>query len=422
MVTADKLRSSATINLSRLVAFRNLVLAAQIIALTFLVYGIGLSLPIPALAVIIIAYGILNGLTWLRLRRAAPATDMELFVQLLADVVVLTVLLYLTGGSTNPFVSLFLLPLTLAAAALPGAYTWAMAAVTAVCYSLLMVFYIPLPHRHGNDFNLHVLGMWSGFMLSAGLIAFFAVRMNTTLRRRDQALAQAREQALRDERLVALGTLAAGAAHEMGTPLATMAIVTKELANDYADTPELTARLTLVRRQIDRCKAILSSMADAAGQARADAGRARPLDLYLGELIADWRDTRPAVHVQYEGHGTQAPPRIIADQTVSQAIVNILNNAADASPHEVEIAARWNMRELTLEVCDRGPGLDANVEARAGELFFSTKEPGQGLGLGLFLAQATLSRLGGSVHLYNRPGGGACTRIELPLTQLVITP
>src|SRR3569833_1451165 len=138
-----------------------------------------------------------NQATVLRLwRHATRVTEQELFLHLLSDVLILTALLHFTGGSTNPFVSLFLVPLTLAAAALTGRYTWAVAAAAVCCYSLLMVWYVPLPHQHGDNFTLHVLGMWFGFVLSAVLISYFAVKMNATLRARELALASAREERL----------------------------------------------------------------------------------------------------------------------------------------------------------------------------------------------------------------------------------
>ena len=175
----------------------------------------------------------------MRLRRKLPVSSVEFFAQLMVDVFALTALLYFSGGSTNPFISLYLLPLTIAAAALPWAYTWVMAAITISCYTLLLFYYVPLPHdheEHNSEFNLHVSGMWLAFVLSTVLIAWFVVKMGISIRERDKDLASAREQALRNEQLIALGTLAAGAAHELGTPLATMAIVSGELQDEYTVT------------------------------------------------------------------------------------------------------------------------------------------------------------------------------------------
>jgi two-component system, sensor histidine kinase RegB len=293
--------------------------------------------------------------------------------------------------------------------------------VTVACYSLLMFFYVPLPHshmQHESDFGLHVLGMWLGYMLSAALIAWFAVRMGETRRSRDRLLARMREDELRNERIVALGTLAAGAAHELGTPLSTMAILAKEMEQDAGATPAARENLRVLRGQIDRCKSILSTLSASAGQSRAEGGGRMPLEDYLADIVERWRAARHGVSVRQRFEGPRPSPEIAAERTLSQAIVNILNNAADASPDSVEIAGRWNEREVVLEICDRGEGLAPAAVEAAGQPFFTTKAPGQGLGLGLFLAHAALRRLGGTVRLYNREGGGVCTRLELPLAGL----
>ena len=412
--------SPAAINLRRLVVYRYLVLAALIIGVSVAVVR-ALPLPFWQLTVVIVIYAVLNLITWLRLRWLDRSVgEQELFLHLLSDVFILAALLYFTGGSTNPFVSLFLLPLTLAAASLPGRYTWVVAAAAIFCYSMLMKWYFPLPHQDGGNFNVHVLGMWFGFVLSAILISYFAVKMGATLRERERALALARENSLRDERIVALGTLAAGAAHELGTPLATMAVLAKDLESECAATPGLAEPLQVLRGQITRCKAILSQLAISTGQTRAEAGRDQALDNYLKETLENWQKGRPSTTIRPIWDGTLPPPRIIADQTLTHAITNILNNAADASERDVEVAGHWNENELRLEVCDRGEGLDAKAISHAGEPFFTTKPPGQGLGLGLFLAQSTITRLGGKVELFNRQGGGACARIVLPLHGLSV--
>ena len=412
--------SSAAINLQRLVAYRYLVLAGLVIGVAVAIFR-KFTLPFGPLLVVIAIFAALNLVTWLRLRwLERPVSEQELFLHLFSDVLILAALLYFTGGSTNPFVSLFLLPLTLAAAALPGRYTWAIAVSALLCYSLLMVWYFPLPHRHGINFNMHVVGMWFGFVLSAILISYFAVKMSATLRERERALAQAREDALRDERLVALGTMAAGAAHELGTPLATMAVLAKDLESECVATPDLAEPFQVLRSQIARCKEILSQLAISAGQMRAEGGRDQALDQYLLRIVEQWQNGRPAVVVRRNWEGTQPPPRIIADQTLTQAITNILNNAADASEQAVEVSGHWDERELRLEICDRGDGVSAAAASHAGEPFFTTKPPGQGLGLGLFLAQSTIKRLGGSLDLFNRREGGACTRIVLPLLGLTM--
>lgn len=381
------------------------------------------SLPFVAIALVIAIFVVLNVLTLLRLRYLRqPVTDHELFLHLFSDVIILAALFYFTGGSTNPFVSLFLVPLVLAAASLPARYTWAIAVAALSSYSLLMMWYIPLPHQHGENFNQHVLGMWFGFLLSATLISYFAVKMSATLREREQALAQAREDALRDDRLVALGTLAAGAAHELGTPLATMAVLVKDLEMECGASPALAKPLSVLRSQITRCKDILAKLAVTAGQSRAESGRTYALDQYLEQIAAGWQSSRPGVELQRHWEGVRPVPQVVVDQTLTHAITNILNNAADASERFVEIKGNWSHDELILDVCDRGAGLSEAVIAHAGEPFFTTKPPGMGMGLGLFLAQSAVQRLGGTMQLSNRTGGGACVRVTLPLSSLLLQP
>jgi len=412
---------SAATNLRRLIALRSIALAGQFLAVWVPPTFLGVTLPLRPLVSIIAAMAVVNLLTWWRMRRSWPVRDNELFAQLVLDVMALTGLLYFSGGSTNPFAIFYLLPLALAAAALPAAYVWALATLMVACDSLLAFFYVPLPDSHApseKDFALHVLGMWLGLVLSAALIAWFAVRMAETRRSRDRLQARMREDELRNERIVALGTLAAGAAHELGTPLSTMAILAKEIEQDAGATPAARENLRVLREQIGRCKSILSTLSVSAGHARAEGGGRMPLENYLADVVERWRVTRHGVSVQKHFEGPRPSPEIMAEQTLSQAIANILNNAADASPDNVEIAGHWNERELTLEICDRGEGLAPDAAQRAGQPFFTTKAPGQGHGLGLFLAHAVVQRLGGTVRLYNREGRGVCTRLELPLSGL----
>jgi len=364
-------------------------------------------------------------------------SDADLVGHLLLVIGVLTGLLYFSGGSTNPFVTLYLIPLSIAAAMLPAAYTWAVAGVTLVCYTFLLFVYLPLPQGPGSfallatlfpgglpgslpgehdahgaqaDFNLHVLGMWFNFALSAVLIAWFVARMAQSLRERDQRLAAAREEALRNEQLVALGTLAAGAAHELGTPLSTMAVLAKELERDHAGDSALVEDLRLLRAQTERCKAILTNLT-----ARAEVETHIPCEDYLRQLVEQWQLLRPQIEASSHFAGPQPAPELTVERTLDQALLNLLNNAADVSPQGIEFDGRWDVAQLTLEIRDRGPGISTEVAARVGEAFFTTKGPGGGLGIGLFLANATIERFGGTVNLFNREGGGACVRVTLPL-------
>lgn len=254
--------------LKYLLLLRSLVIAGQLIALAIIHWGIGLAVPwVPVLGVLG-ALVALTALSWQRARHAPAIRQREFVAQLLADIAALTVLVYFTGGSVNPFISLFLLPIVFAAAAMPPAYTVLIAVAAVICYTLLMFFHVPLieGHLHTGGFDLHLWGMWYGFVISAAGVAAFVARIARTAREQDQALARAREQALRAERVVALGTLAAGTAHELGTPLATMAALAKDLELDLRDNPALSRNLGLLRTQIQRCKAILAQLAADAGE------------------------------------------------------------------------------------------------------------------------------------------------------------
>lgn len=409
-------------NLRRLVALRYIVIAGQALALFGASRVSDWAIQVVPVALTLVVFALVNLLTHIRLRHTPTVTNPELFGQLLVDVAALTAVLYFTGGSANPFVSLYLLPLIVAATLLPPAFTWSMAALTAACYTALMFFNMPLtPHHAGADniFGMHILGMWFTFVLSAGLIAHFAVRMARSLRERDRLLAAAREESLRNERIVALGTLAAGAAHELGTPLNTMALVAEELASCCAEDPAAAGGISELSLQIANCKRIITELLASAGRARSETGSVRPVTAFFEDITAKWRLLRPSADLQLRWAGDLSQARILAEPTLSQAIVNLLNNAADVSAREcaVELLVRRDLNTVVIEICDRGPGLTPDAMRSAGQLFFTTKSPAHGLGLGLFLANATIDRFGGTMRLCNRDGGGACTRVVLPLME-----
>jgi two-component system sensor histidine kinase RegB len=262
-------------------------------------------------------------------------------------------------------------------------------------------------------FNLHILGMWLGFVLSATIIAWFVVQMAQAVRQRDETLSRVREEILRNERIVALGTQAAGAAHELGTPLSTMAVVIGELRHDAASIQtSLGDNLTILDEQVKNCKRILDKfMANAQDS---DVFLARAVDALMADVLDEWKLLRPAAQYHYRCSGVQPVPFINADVTLRAALMNLLNNAADASPQPIEIDARWDSLFFTLEIRDQGAGLSDEAALKAGSAFFTTKKEGRGLGL--LLANATIERMGGTARLFNREEGGATTVLALPIT------
>lgn len=423
---------SARLNLKWLFFLRNFLIAGEALLLVITVYLVSYPVPERLLWAILSIAMIVNSLTWYRLNHSHPVTELELFTHLVFDVLGITATLYCTGGASNPFSWVFILPLFITATVLPSLYTWYILGLTSVCYTLLIGYNIPLPTpvkevyaqnlpkiivdlQTENTVDLHMFAVWFGFLLIAGIVAYFVIEMTNTLRKRDKRLAEIREQALRDERVVALGTLAAGAAHEMGTPLGTMAILTHDLEQEFSKQgfTDLHAKMQILREQIERCKKALSVMSASAGEIRAESGHLVPLKEYLEDVILQWRDQRIETNLEYILKDSDISPALVADRTLTQALINILNNAAEASPDWVGLQATWDDSEIVIEIRDKGPGIAPTVVASARKNPIVSKK--QGLGVGLFLAHSTIDRLGGSLNMFNLPQSGTCSRITLPL-------
>mgnify|MGYP000253332751 CR=1 FL=1 len=256
--------------------------------------------------------------------------------------------------------------------------------------------------------------MWLAFVVSAAVISYFVVGMRRNLRSKDKALSAAREQHLRDEQLVVLGTLAASTAHELGTPLGTMALLGEEL-KETIDDPQAQQLLQTMKEQITRCKDALATLSASAGGVPLTSGKILPVNEFLDDVLEEWQQTRPSVQLQTNWQGPEAAPGILADRSLSQALCNILDNAADASPDDVEWQASWDINNLNMEINDRGTGLSNEAEQLIGTRPYSEK--GTGRDLGLFPAHSIITRFAGEVRLHNRDGGGVTTRIRLPLSK-----
>lgn len=421
-IVAGDTDKPAMLNLRSLLLLRSISIGAQILVILLAIYGFAITLPVIPLLLIL---GLLSGwnlYSWSTRDKKRSNNETYFFLQLLIDVLALTAVFYFTGGATNPFIWLFLLPIIIAATILPALPNGILALLTILAYSLLMRFYLPLEYAHidhESGFNQHILGMWFGFIFSAISVAYFINNMARNLRQRDQRLAEAREQQLRDERLIALATLATGAAHELGTPLATMSIITDELIEE-CDKPELNEQLEIMRQQIQRCKIALSTLSASSGEIRAESGQLIQVKDYLLQIIEQWQAQRPGIYLYHQFQNNEQSARIIADQALTQALINVLNNAADASPKTVSFHAQWDQNTLQLAIKDRGAGLSPLASNKLGKEPYSSKQQGPetGLGLGLFLAHASIKRMGGEITLFNRKRGGVCTRIILPLKNL----
>ncbi len=395
--------------LGRLLAVRISLIAGWALGIVWLHWGLRIPMPLLPMGVVLFLMGMFSFTTAWRLRLDMPATQMEFLAHLLADLTAFAVLVFFSGGVTNPFVSLMLVPVVIAAVSLNPRWVWLLAAVAGIFYGLLLFYFQPLAVADPiAAYGMHLAGMWFNFIISAGLIAFFVTRMHAALRTRDQELSTLREKQLRDERIVALGTQAALAAHELATPLATIQTTAHELANEFANDPDIGADCRLLEKQAQACKLILTQLA---ARARDSAPAAQPVDAWLAALVERWQVLRPDAHLTF------TPPHDRRDfsppEGLEQAILNVLNNAADVSPGAVEIEATASQEALAIDIADRGPGFSPEQKAQAGRVLFNSTS-GRGWGMGLALTHATLERAGGSLTLVEREGGGTRVHITLP--------
>jgi two-component system sensor histidine kinase RegB len=382
-----------------------------------------IDLPLRALFVIIAVEAASNAGCELWARRRPVVREWVLAILMAFDVLLLTGLLYLTGGPFNPFSFLYLVHIALAAVVLRAGLTWALVALSLVSFGLLFVDHVWLPlavvsaNAHADHMRMHLEGMWVAFGVAAGFIVYFVQRVTRALAQREAELAAARRLTERNEKFASLATLATGAAHELSTPLSTIAVVAKELEHQLEQGNSgagAVADARLIRDQVARCRDILVQMAADAGQGTGEAitpVTVQDLVASAMERLAGPDRVRVILNEGVRDQVLHVPLRPVA-----QALRGVLNNALQASPvsSEIVIEAVATSEALCMRVTDRGPGMTAEVLARAGEPFFTTKAPGQGMGLGLFLTRAVVARLNGRLDLESQPGLGTTATLVLP--------
>jgi two-component system sensor histidine kinase RegB len=411
MLAPVQLLSATRQNLWRLTVIRTLVLAAQAgsVGVAYLLHL--LPLPWTQLAITLGFSMVLCVLTAIRLRTTWPVTELEYAVQLAFDMLIHSVLLYYSGGSTNPFVSYYLVPLTIAAVTLPWLYSLMLSGLALTSYTLLLVQFYPMGRFPIARESMQIYGMWLSFALAASVITFFAAKMAEELRRQEQLRAERREEGLRDQQLLAIATQAAGAAHELGTPLATMSVLIKEIREDHKD-PLLQEDLAVLQEQVKQCKQTLQQLVRAAEANRRMELEEREVTDWLHEALNRWHLMRPEASYRFQLLGLGQVPRLAPPQDLTQALLNLLNNAADACPEGLEVRLDWDLLEVCISIRDHGAGVPLAIAEQIGKPFFTTK--GKGFGLGLFLSKASVTRAGGSVKLYSHEEGGTLTELRLP--------
>lgn len=408
-------------NVMLVVQLRWLAAGGQLATILVVHFLLGVALP---LAPMLAALGVLCAVNVaiMATRGRALASDARLFASLLVDVACLTVQLYLSGGVANPFVTLYLLQVVLAAVLLPAWASRTLVAITVVLFAWLAWAAPPFPMPPGYASRLsipYVAGSWFNFTLAAALLVVFVTRIVRNLSERDARLAALRQRAAEEEHIVRMGLLASGAAHELGTPLASIDVMLGDWRREpaIARKPALLADLDDMRAELMRCKAILGSILAASGEPRGEGTGVTTLAAFLEQIVSGW-NAPAGVAATWQGR-LGCDPRIVGDRALAQTITNLLDNAAEAGARSIAVDAACPDGTLVLSVRDDGPGFAPAILADIGKPYRSTKDR-RGAGLGLFLATNVLRTLGGTVAAANRPTGGAEVRLAVPLAALAI--
>ncbi|CAA0102805.1 Sensor histidine kinase RegB [Halioglobus japonicus] len=414
-------------NLRSLLAIRAITLMGQVGVLIYISTVKESTQSLLGLGVGVMVLGVLTAISLWRTTKPWPVSTREFVLQLLVDVIGWTALMYFSGGADNPFISYYIVPVVVAAAVLPWRYTWLIAIVSLAAYSSLFLYSQPFPlfappggMHHGNGFSVHTLGMWLNFLFSAGLITFFVVRMATLLRQQDARETQRREVGMRNDQILAVASLAAGTAHELATPLATMTMLVDELLQDQALSQTTRADCELLRAQLQQCRSTLAALSHTAETSRSGEFERVSAEEFVESAVARWGLRRPRVTRQYDCLGKQPAPLLVCDLTLRQAIENLLNNAADSGSQRISVTLDWDAQFIVMEIRDWGPGVPPQLLQclHSGDRNSDTG----GLGIGLLLSRSAVERHGGQLSLSNAPDGGTIARIRLPASPPAASP
>jgi two-component system sensor histidine kinase RegB len=358
-------------------------------------------------------------------RASTPFPQKTLGAVFTLDTLCLTVILGLTGGPMNPFSLLYLVQITLSAVVLNRVWTWALGILSTASFGVLFWLHAPLPilqaHHSEQGLSPHLIGMWLAFMIAAALITFFTGKISDALRRREQEVLELKDQVAKHERLASLVTLAAGAAHELGTPLATIAVVAKELeryASGASANPAVTDDARLIRSEVERCRLILERMSAQGAEPMGEA----PRRIAIPDLLNEVREQFPKPQRNQIAIEAPADASItVPEQATLRSMAALVQNALDASEPDrpVRLYASQSGIYVRISVEDQGCGMPEAVLRRIGEPFFTTKEPGKGMGLGTFLVRTFAERVGGRVSFESVAGRGTTVVLELPVNATV---
>ncbi len=424
------------INAVWLLSLRWVAVIGQLATITVVHLGLGVEI---ALAPLLVAVGVtaLSNLAfgaWVRLSRsAADRYSTTVWHSVLGsvmwlDLIVLTSLLYFTGGPTNPFSIFYFVNLALSGILLPARWAWFLNGFAIACVAFISYHHHPVdvllqPERlqsigAAGRVTLANQGLFVAFVTCCSVIVYFATRLTGELQRRQRDLRRAEMLRARSEKLEALGTLAAGAAHELATPLSTIAVVAKEIQRELDGTAVakiVVEDIALLRSELDRCRTILDRMSVHSGRAADEPVVAISAEDLVRDIQADM--SKPGQVQSTFAPGVREKHISVPRTVLAQALRGLVQNAVDAGDGQapIQLGVDLDGDHLRLEIRDRGPGMTADVLARAGEPFFTTKDPGKGMGLGLFLARSLVERLGGTLTIQSSAGQGTTVYVRVPL-------
>lgn len=377
------------------------------------------SLPVLPLLLVAALLGGVNLLLWLGQRSGARNRQtLSPLAHLLLDLLGWSAFIYCSGGATNPLISILLPLVAIGATILPTWQAWLLGGAAIAAYSYLWLIYLPLQVLDPLvGVRLHLAGMWLTFVGSALVVVWFIARLTSTLQKREEALVAAREQALRQDWVVSLGSLAAGTAHEMSTPLSTLTVLVDELLSDPTSAA-MQDDLHLMQGQLAVCKQALDRLAAQAGYARGEGRGACTAEDWLREQAAAWRTLHPEANIRLELLSAASPSwqgaSLQPDPALAQAVHHLVDNAAAVSPLLVMVQAELAAGCLQLTISDNGPGLPEELVDTLGQRPVPSRD---GMGIGLFLSRTSIERQGGQLLLRNRDDGqtGALAIVSLPL-------
>ncbi|MHA6723663.1 ATP-binding protein [Sphingomonas sp. RS2018] len=408
-------------NMRQLIQLRWVAVVGQLVTILTVSLGLRVPLPLAPMLVVVALLAVANVIAGVLLPRHR-ITNVEILLALLLDMIALTAQLYLSGGTGNPFISFYLLQVVLGAILLEMWSAWVLVGVASLCYAGLSLRHVPLVYPPGlipEVADLYTLGAWISFVLTGVLLGMFITRITRNLRARDRYLADLREHAAEEDGIVRMGLFASGAAHELGTPLASLSVIIA----DWQRMPRLTGDadlsgdLAVMRAEVERCKVIVTDILHSAGEPRGEPMENIDAQMFFDEVVAEWRPTHPHLPLDHARSGLDGA-RVVAAASLRQAVWNLLDNAAEASPAGVALIASREGEMLAITVTDQGPGFAETQLATIGRPYQSTK--GAGHGMGLFLAATVARRLGGRLEAANSANGGAQVRLILPLAGRVL--